>query len=101
MTLRLCEPITLGMVAIRVSNFGSLHSAYGLAKENKGYIFNVKTAHSMLPKKQIEEQLKGCAAGSSVVCRKTEYSKRRVSAETMNTMTLLRVAYNDMYTSPY
>ena len=67
MTLRMCEPMTSGMVAIGDSDFGSLQSAYGLAKENKGCIFNVKTAHSMLPKKQIEEQLKGCAAGSSVV----------------------------------
>ena len=67
MTLRMCEPMTSGMVAIGDSDFGSLQSAYGLVKENKGCIFNVKTAHSMLPKKQIEEQLKECAADSSVV----------------------------------
>ena len=68
MTLRMCEPMTSGMVAIGDSDFGSLQSAYGLAKENKGCIFNVKTAHSMLPKKQIEEQLKGPAIRIVPVC---------------------------------
>jgi hypothetical protein len=38
-----------------------------LAKDGKGSILNIKTAHAFIPKAEIEEALKGTAAGTSMV----------------------------------
>jgi hypothetical protein len=67
MTLRMCENMTPGMTAIGDADFGSIHSAYGLALDGKGSILNIKTAHAFIPKAEIEEALKGTAAGTSMV----------------------------------